>query len=156
SPGPCGPGLCRARLCPGVRALGAVEARLDHPEPDPCHADDQYRRDDEVLQVADVLLDLFPVVAEKPAGADEDRVPDEASGGGVDHEGGHRHLAEARRDGDQAADDWHDAADHDRKAAVLVEPLVRLVDVLFLEPEPLAPIPDDPAHAMLAEVVPDP
>src|SRR5579862_6216802 len=123
------------------------------------HSQDAYRN--QVLDVAEVVLEVLVARAERIADADEGERPDGRAEQCQAEELHERHLEQAGRDRDERADDRRERSDQNAGPAPAPKPRVGAVEALRRDVEPaavmleqLAPSPasDQPADETAEEV----
>ncbi len=76
------------------------------------------------------MANVDPVRAEDRAGVEEQRRPDQRTGGRVGDEPSERHPGHARREADERSDDGQKSPDEDGRAAVLGEEALGEIDLV--------------------------
>src|SRR5918994_5155817 len=94
------------------------------------HDDEDDRRDDQILGVAELVVELLPVRAERPADRRQPKAPHRRARDREGRVAWKRHLHDTRRDRDERPDHGGDAADQDGQVAETLEPVLRPAEVL--------------------------
>src|SRR5436190_17481049 len=96
----------------------------------------QHEGDDDVLDVAEVVMEALVAAPRRPADAREGECPDGRPDRGQDHVATERHLEDPCRDRDEGADHGRHTPDEHREVVPAVEPALRAVEVVAREVEP--------------------
>src|SRR5436190_10042169 len=103
---------------------------------------------DDILGIAEVVMEALVARAEAVAGARDPERPDRRPDEGQQHVRNERHLEDARRNRDERPDDGCEAADQDAEVAPAVEPALGPVEPRRRDVEPAAvPLEQRPAAA---------
>src|SRR4051812_18027997 len=117
----------------------ASKSRGTYPSIDPENEEEEDGEDDEVLDVAEVVVEALIAGSRGPADAGESEGPDRRADRRQDDVPPEGHLEHPRRDRDERANDRRDAADQHREVVPAVEPALGAFEVLGRQVEP-APV----------------
>src|SRR3954469_16188667 len=111
----------------------ASKSRCTYPSIDPKNEQEEDSEDDEVLDVAEVVVEALVAASGGPADAGEREGPDRRPDRSEHDVAAERHLEDPGRDGDERADDRRDPAHQHREIVPPFEPTLRALEILGRE-----------------------